>query len=72
MEEITKKASLPPEAQEKALNYIERVQRETEEELKAAKPFRGVLGIFADRNSMSPRTTSQTCAARPAVTFPKS
>jgi len=51
VDEITKKVStLPVEAQQKALVYIERLQIEKAAEVNTRKPFRSVLGIFADRN----------------------
>jgi len=48
VDKIAKKASsLPFEAQRKALEYIELLERE---EMSEKKPFRSVLGILADRN----------------------
>ncbi len=48
VEKIAKKASnLPVEAQRKALEYVESLERE---ETAERKPFRSVLGILADRN----------------------
>ena len=48
VEKIAKKASnLPVEAQQKALDYLESLERE---ETSEKKPFRSVLGILADRN----------------------
>ncbi|MCI0485294.1 MAG: hypothetical protein L0229_01710 [Blastocatellia bacterium] len=48
VEKIAKKASsLPVEAQRKALEYVESLERE---ETSGRKPFRSVLGILADRN----------------------
>jgi hypothetical protein len=48
VEKIAKMASnLPVEAQRKALEYVESLEREVTSE---KKPFRSVLGILADRN----------------------
>jgi hypothetical protein len=48
VEKIAKKASaLPLEAQQKALEYVESLEQEG---TAGRKPFRSVLGIFADRN----------------------
>ncbi len=47
VEKIAKKASnLPVEAQQRALEYVESLERE---EPSGKKPFRTVLGILADR-----------------------
>lgn len=47
VEKIARKASNPPvEAQLKALEYVELLEREAMSE---KKPFRSVLGILADR-----------------------
>jgi len=47
VEKIAKKASnLPVEAQRRALDYVESLERE---ESLSRKPFRSVLGVFADR-----------------------
>jgi hypothetical protein len=48
VEKIAKKAStLPVEAQRKALEYVEALEQE---ERSGKKPFRSVMGMFADRN----------------------
>ena len=48
IEKIAKKAStLPVEAQRKALEYVESLERE---ETADKKSFRSVLGMLADRN----------------------
>jgi hypothetical protein len=48
VEKIVKKASkLPLDAQRNLLSYVESLERE---EALSRKPFRSVLGIFADRN----------------------
>jgi hypothetical protein len=47
VEKIAQKASsLPVEAQRKALEYVESLERE---ETSEKKPFRSVLGLLADR-----------------------